>query len=105
MSGLRASFSALGAQAFIRVAVEARRRAVWYIDAIVAPPSDPPGWQPQVWEYADVTFIAAQVPAAALAAALDPADAQVLPLGGYRLTLPVLSDQVQWQHKPSSRPV
>ena len=101
MSGLRASLSALGAQAFIRVAVEAGRHAVWYIDAIVAPPSDPPGWQPQVWEYADVTFIAARAPAAALAAALDPDDAQVLPLGGYSLTLPVLSDQVQWQHKPS----
>ena len=88
MSGLRASLSAIGAQAFIRVAVEAGRHAVWYIDAIVAPPSEPPGWQPQVWEYDDVTFIAARARRAALAAALDPGDAQVLPLGGYSLTLP-----------------
>lgn len=72
-----------------------------YIDAIVAPPSGPPGWQPLKWEYEAVTFIAAKTLSVALAAALDREDAQVLALGDYDLTLPVLSDQVPWQHKPS----
>ena len=63
---------------------------MWHVDAVVAPPSEPPGWQPRVWEYDGVTFIAAQASSRALAAALDPDDAQVLPLGGYDLTFPVL---------------
>ena len=75
--------------------------AVWHIDAVVAPPAEPPGWQPQVWEYDEVTFIAAQASSRALAAALDPDDAQILSLGGYDLTFPVLHEQVPWQHKPS----
>ncbi len=37
----------------------------------------------------------------ALAAALDNYDAQVLPLGAYNITLPMLSDQLSWQHRPS----
>jgi hypothetical protein len=56
----------------------------------VAPPAEPPGWQPLIWEYDAVTFIAAQVPSRALAAALDRGDAQVLPLGGYNLSWAVL---------------
>jgi hypothetical protein len=54
-----------------------------------------------VWDYQPVTFIAAQVSARALGAALDNDDAQVLPLGRYNLTLPRLSDQLVWQRKPS----
>lgn len=86
---------------YIRAAVETGRHAVWYVDAVVAPPAEPPGWQPLVWEYDAVTFIAAQVPSRALASALDRDDAQVLSLGGYDLTFPVLSEQLPWQHKPS----
>jgi len=74
---------------------------MWYVDAIVAPPAEPPGWQPLVWEYDDVTFLAAQASSTALAAALDRDDAQVVTLSGYDLTLPVLSEQLSQQHKPS----
>jgi Putative DNA-binding domain len=74
---------------------------VWYVDAIIAPPAEPVGWRPLVWEYEAATFIAAQASSRALAAALDSDDGQVLPLGRYALTLPVLSDQLSWQHKPS----
>jgi hypothetical protein len=48
----------------------------------------PSVWEPRVWEYEDASFIAAQVSSRALAAALDPDDAQVLPLGGFNLTIP-----------------
>lgn len=101
LAGLLASLSAIDGEAFIRAAVCTGNRAVWHVDAIVAPPAEPPGWQPQVWEYDEVTFIAALASSRALAAALDPGDAQVLSLGGYGLTFPVLHAQVPWQHKPS----
>jgi len=68
-SSLQASLLAADAQVYIRTAVETGRHAVWYIDAVVAPPAQPPGWQPLIWEYDAVTFIAAQVPSRALAAA------------------------------------
>jgi hypothetical protein len=74
---------------YIRAAVETGRHAVWYVDAVEAPPAEPPGWQPLVWEYDTVTFVAAQVPSRALAFALDRDDAQVLSLGRYDLTFPV----------------
>ncbi len=101
LSGLQASLAAMKGQALIRAAVETARRAVWYIDAVVAPPAEPSGWRPLVWEYESVTFIAAQTPARALAAALNNDDAQILPLGRYDLTLPVLAEQLPWQHRPS----
>ena len=99
--GLLASLSAIDGEVFIRAAVRTGSQSVWHVDAVVAPPSEPPGWQPQVWEYDEVTFIAGQSSSRALAAALDPGDAQVLSLGGYDLTFPVLHEQVPWQHKPS----
>ena len=99
--GLLASLSAIDGEVFIRAAVRTGSQSVWHVDAVVAPPSEPPGWQPQVWEYNEVTFIAGQSSSRALAAALDPGDAQVLSLGGYDLTFPVLHEQVPWQHKPS----
>ena len=74
---------------------------MWYIDAIVGPPSEPPRWRQLVWEYDAATFIAGQTSCKALAAALDRDNAQVLPVGAYDLTLPVLSEQLPWQHKPS----
>jgi hypothetical protein len=43
--------------------------------------------EPRVWEYDDVSFIAAKVLSRALAAALHPGEAQVLPLGEFHLTL------------------
>jgi hypothetical protein len=101
LSGLRDILSAADTKVFIRSAVQTGRHAVGYLDAIVAPPAEPPGWQPLVWEYEAVTFIAAQASSRALAAALDPDDAQVVPVEGFDLTLPVLSGQLPWQHKPS----
>lgn len=101
LGSLQASLVAADAQVYIRAAVETGRYAVWYVDAVVAPPAEPPGWQPLIWEYDAVTFIAAQVPSRALAAALDRDDAQVLPLGGFNPTFPVLCEQLPWQHKPS----
>ena len=85
---LCSTLGAVEAQAFVRVAMQAGSHAVWYVDAVVAPPCAPAGWQPVVWEYEPVTFAAAEVSARALAAALDRDDAQVLPLGAYNLTLP-----------------
>ena len=101
LSGLQNTLSASDIKVFIRTAVRSRQHAVWYLDAIAGPPTEPPGWEPRVWEYEEVSFIAAQVSSRALAAAFDPDDAQVLPLGGFDLTLPVLSGQLTWQHKPS----
>ena len=104
LTSLRASLSGCDGEVFIRAAalsVEGGRHAVWYVDAIVAPPSEPPRWEPLVWKYDAVTFIASRTSCNALAAALDRDDAQMLPVGGYDLTLPVLSEQLPWQHKPS----
>jgi hypothetical protein len=101
LSSLRDILSRADTRVFIRSAVETGRHAVRYIDVTVAPPAEPPGWRPLVWEYEAVAFIAAQASSRALAAALDPGDAQVLPLGGFDLTLPVLSGQLPWQRKPS----
>jgi hypothetical protein len=96
--------SALGgcdARAFVRVAVQAGSHAVWYVDATVGPPSVPTGWQPMVWEYDSAIFIAAETSVKALTAALKRDDAQVLPLGCYNLTLPVLAGHLTWQRRPS----
>ncbi len=101
MEMLRSTLGAVDAQAFVRVVFQAGSLAVWHMDAIVAPPSAPAGWQPLVWEYEPVTFAAAQVTSKALLAALDPDDTHVLPLGRYDLTLPSLSDQFMWQRRPS----
>ena len=101
LSSLLATLSDIDVQVFVRTAVRTRSNAVWHVDAVVAPPVGPPGWQPQVWEYDEATFIAARASSRALAAALDPDDAQVMPLGGYDLTFPVLHEQLPWQHKPS----
>jgi hypothetical protein len=101
LAGLLASLSAIDGEVFIRAAVRTGSHAVWHVDAVVAPPAEPPCWQPQVWEYDEVTFIAGRASSRVLAAALDPGDAQILSLGGYDLTFPVLHEQVPWQHKPS----
>jgi Putative DNA-binding domain len=101
LGALVALLEAVDAGALVRVAFGTRRHDMRYVDAIVAPPGVPAGWQPKRWEYEDVTFVAASVSSRALAAALSRDDAQVLPLGGYDLTLPVLSEHVQWWHKPS----
>jgi hypothetical protein len=49
-------------QAFVRLAADAKLRTVWYLDAVAGAPAEPPGWQEQVWRYADALFIAASVP-------------------------------------------
>jgi len=101
LSDLRDLLNTAEAGVFIRSVVQTGRHAVRYLDVIAASPAEPPDWEPLVWEYDAVTFIAGQASSRALAAALDPGDAQVLPLGGFNLTLPVLAGQVSWQHKPS----
>ena len=78
LAELRSTIGAVDAQAFVRVAVEAGSQAVWHVDAIVSPPSVPAGWQPLVWRYEHVTFIAAQVPVKSLVAALSAEAPQVL---------------------------
>jgi hypothetical protein len=100
LAGLLAILSEINGEVFVRVAVRTGSRAVWHVDAVVAPPGEPPGWQPLVWEYDEVMFIAAGSSSRALAAALDRDDAQVLSLGGHDLTFPVLNEQLPWQHKP-----
>ncbi len=98
---LRSTIGAVDAQAFARVAVEVGSQAVWHVDAIVSPPSVPAGWQPLVWRYEHVTFIAAQVSVKSLVAALSTEAPQVLSLAGHDVVLPSLSDQFTWQRKPS----
>ena len=101
LAELRSTIGAVDAQAFVRVAVEAGSQAVWHVDAIVSPPSVPAGWQPLVWRYEQVTFIAAQVPVKSLVAALSAEALQVLSVAGHDVVFPSLSDQFTWQRKPS----
>lgn len=100
LSGLRSSLPSDG-QAFVRLVVDAGLRAVRYVDIAVGAPTEPPGWQPQIWRYSDALFIAAPVPSATLAEALDSTSGGVLALAGHELSFPVLSEQVSWQRKPS----
>jgi hypothetical protein len=51
LSGLRAMLAEMNSQTFIRAVVQTGRNAVWHIDAIVAPPAAPTGWQSMVWQY------------------------------------------------------
>jgi hypothetical protein len=101
LSGLQDLLRASEKKVLVRAALHSGRRAVRYLDVTVGAPAEPPGWEPGIWDYEDVSFIAAPASPRALASALDPYDAQVLPLGGLALTLPVLSGQMSWQHKPS----
>lgn len=101
LSGLQDVLAAFEQSVFVRAALHSGRRAVRYLDVIVGSPAEPPGWEPGIWEYEGVSFIAAPTSSRALASALDPYDAQVLPLGDRCLTLPVLSWQTSWQHRPS----
>lgn len=87
--------------AFVRVACETGSRVAWHVDAVVGPPTAPPGWKPEIWEYEPVTFIAAQLSSMSLAAALNAADPQALQLDRYSLTLPALSEHITWWKKPS----
>jgi hypothetical protein len=48
LAGLLASLPAIDGEVFIRAAARTGSRAVWHVDAVVAPPAEPPGWQPQV---------------------------------------------------------
>jgi hypothetical protein len=56
---LRSTLGKVDGQAFVRVVFETGSQAVWHVDGIVVPPSAPAGWQPLVWEYEPVTFVAA----------------------------------------------
>jgi hypothetical protein len=91
LSGLRDILNTVDAQVLIRLAIDTGRHAVRYLDAIVAAPTEPPGWKPMVWEYQVATLVAGQTSSRAFAAALDPDDAQTLAVGGFNLTFPVLS--------------
>lgn len=97
LGGLRGA----DADVLVRVACGAGSRPVWHIDAVVGPPEFPSGWQPRLWEYEMASFVEAKVTSRHLAAALDPDDAQVLELGPFTVTLPVLDDYVTWWLKPS----
>lgn len=95
LAELRSTIGAVDAQAFVRVAVEAGSQTVWHVDTIVSPPSVPAGWQPLVWRYEHVTFIAAQVPVKSLVAALSAEAPQVLSLAGHDdVVFPVLSQMI-----------
>jgi hypothetical protein len=91
----------VGARVLARAVFQTGRGAVWHVDAIVGTPTVPGGWRAEVWEYDPVTFVAGEVSSRALAAALDPGDAQVLQLGPFALTLPVLHAQLTWRRQPS----
>jgi hypothetical protein len=101
LEALRSILTAVSVPVYMKAVVQPDRHTVWYVDAIVAAPAAPEGWQAMVWDYSPATFIAGTLNSRALASALDPDDAQVLPLGGNNLTLPVLSAQMNWQRRPS----
>jgi hypothetical protein len=98
---LRPRLLASEGQAFVRLAVDAGLRTVWYLDAVAGAPAKPPGWQGQVWRYAGALFIAASVPSAVLAAALVSESAGTLALAGHEIPFPGLQEQASWQRKPS----
>jgi len=52
-----------------------------------------------MWEYDSAIFVETLVRSNWLAAALDPDDAQVLDLGQFAVTFPVLADHVNWWHR------
>jgi hypothetical protein len=66
----------------VRLVADAGLRTALYLDVLAGTPAEPPGWQEQVWRYADVLFSAASVPSATLAAALD------WPVSAYGLSSP-----------------
>jgi hypothetical protein len=101
LEGLRSLLTGIDQQVLVKVVVDTDSGAASHLDAIVAPPSTPAGWQPMLWQYKPVTFIGGLATSRALASALDPCDAQALPLMGYALTLPVLAEQLRWERKPS----
>jgi hypothetical protein len=101
LAELRSTTGTIDTQAFVRVAVETGSQAAWHVDVIVSPPSVPAGWQPLVWRYEHVTFIAAQVPVKSLVAALSAEASQVLSVAGHDVVFRSLSDQFTWQRKPS----
>lgn len=90
---LRSRLLASEGQAFVRLAVDAGLRTVWYLDAVAGAPAEPHGWQEQVWRYADALFIAASVPSAVLAAALVSQSEGILALAGHEIPFPVLQEQ------------
>jgi hypothetical protein len=100
LSGLQDVLSVFEQTVFVRAALS-DRRVVRYLDVTMGSPSGPPDWRAETWRYEGVTFTAVPTSSRALASALDPYDAQILPLGDLVLTLPVLSGQTSWQHKPS----
>jgi hypothetical protein len=100
ISDLRDMLNAKDGSAYIRAAVHSGPDMVRYIDVIAGPPGPPPGWEPRLWEYQDVSFLAAQVPSRELAATFSPDEPQPLRFGRFDLTLPALSPQLPWQRKP-----
>jgi Putative DNA-binding domain len=101
LSELRSRLLAGDGRAFVRLVVCAEPCTVWYLDALAGAPSEPPGWQEQVWRYADASFIAASVPSAMLGAALHSDSGGTLALAGHEILFPTLQEQVSWQRKPS----
>ena len=67
LGSLLPTLSGMDVQVFVRTAVRTGAHAVWHVDAVVAASAEPPGWQEQVWEYDEVTFIEAQASSRALA--------------------------------------
>lgn len=98
---LRSHLRSTDGQALVRVAADAGLQTVWYVDVVAGPPAEPPGWQEQVWRYADALFIADSVPSATLAAALNSESGGIIALAGYEIPFPALQEQASWQRKPS----
>jgi hypothetical protein len=101
LSELRSRLLAIDGQAYVRLVVGAEPCTVWCLDALMGAPSEPPGWQEQVWRYADVSFVAASVPSPTLEAALRSERGGPVALAGHEILFPALQEQVSWQRKPS----
>jgi hypothetical protein len=101
LSELRSRLLAIDGQAYVRLVVGAEPCTVWYLDALMGAPAEPPGWQEQVWRYVDVSFVAASVPSPTLEAALYSERGGPVALAGHEILFPALQEQVSWQRKPS----
>ena len=101
LSEVRASLLASDGQAFVRLVGDAGLQTVWHVDIVAGAPADPPGWKPQVWRYAEASFVAEQVSRASLAEALSSESTRTLCLSDFKVSIPPLQEHGRWERRPS----
>lgn len=97
---LRSMLASTDAEVLVKAVADSGTGVVRHIDAIVAPPTVPSGWEPRLWRYKLVTFVAGQTTSESLAAAFEPSGSPALPLMSRTLVVPPLGEQLRWERKP-----